>query len=122
MKLLVDMNLSPDWVIVLQQEGWESVHWSTIGDPRAEDPVIMRWACEHDHVVLTHDMDFGTLLALTQAGRPSVLQVRTQDVTPHTMRPTLVTALRQFQSDLERGALIVVDEARLRVRILPLQV
>ena len=120
MKLLVDMNLSPDWVPVLEAEGWSAAHWSAVGNPRAEDAEIMAWARQHDHVVLTHDLDFGTALALSQAGKPSVLQVRTQNVAPDALRKTLVSALRQFATELDRGALVVVDEARARVRVLPL--
>jgi predicted nuclease of predicted toxin-antitoxin system len=37
MKLLLDMNLSPDWVATLTQAGWEAVHWSSIGDFRANE-------------------------------------------------------------------------------------
>lgn len=67
MKLLIDMNLSPDWVEVLNQEGWEAVHWREIGDPRAADVVIMEWARSNGYTVFTHDLDFGTLLAATRA-------------------------------------------------------
>ncbi|HTX21234.1 MAG TPA: DUF5615 family PIN-like protein [Candidatus Aquilonibacter sp.] len=122
MKLLVDMNLSPDWVAVLTQAGWEAVHWSAIGNPRAADSEIMAWARQNGHIVFTHDLDFGTLLALTQAEGPSVIQVRTQDVTPAAIERLAVNALRQFQTELEKGALIVLDEASVRARILPLKV
>ncbi len=44
MKLLVDMNLSPDWVAVLEPAGWKSFHWSAIGNHRAADSEIMTWA------------------------------------------------------------------------------
>jgi predicted nuclease of predicted toxin-antitoxin system len=70
MKLVVDMNLSPEWVSVLREAGWEAEHWSQLGDPRAVDVEIMVWAREHGRVVFTHDLDFGTLLALTQAEGP----------------------------------------------------
>jgi predicted nuclease of predicted toxin-antitoxin system len=120
MKLLVDMNLSPEWVEVLKRAGWETVHWSTIGNPRAEDHKIMEWAQKHQHVVFTHDLDFGTLLALTQAHGPSVIQVRTQDVTPSGIGSFVINSLRQFEDLLEQGALIVLDESRARARILPL--
>src|SRR2546421_481771 len=103
------MNLSPEWARVLGEEGWEARHWSSIGNPRAEDPEIMAWARDNDCVVLTHDLDFGTLLALTQAGKPSVVQLRAEDVTPHAMRVPLVSALRQFSSELADGALIVIE-------------
>jgi predicted nuclease of predicted toxin-antitoxin system len=120
MKLLVDMNLSPDWVAVLQKSGWAAVHWSEVGNPRAADSEIMAWAKQSRHVVFTHDLDFGTALALTQAEGPSVIQVRTQDVTPSAVGPLVLNALRQFEAELERGALIVLDEANVRARILPL--
>jgi predicted nuclease of predicted toxin-antitoxin system len=55
-------------------------HWSLVGDPRAKDSVVMAWALEDGHVLFTHDLEFGTLLALTRANGPSVIQVRAQDV------------------------------------------
>jgi predicted nuclease of predicted toxin-antitoxin system len=39
--LVIDMNLSPEWVAVLRRHGWDAVHWSTVGNPRATDPDIM---------------------------------------------------------------------------------
>jgi predicted nuclease of predicted toxin-antitoxin system len=120
MKILVDMNLSPDWVAVLVGHGFEAAHWSTVGDPRADDLVIMDWARANDHIVFTHDLDFGALLALTQAESPSVIQVRTQDVTPAHLSGMMLAALRNHESQLDAGALIILDEGKSRVRILPL--
>jgi len=118
----VDMNLSPDWVAVLAPAGWETVHWSAIGNPRAADSEIMAWARKHGQAVFTHDLDFGTMLALTQAEGPSVIQIRTQDVTPAAIEKLVVAALRRFQTELEKGALVVLDEATVRARILPLKI
>ncbi|MBI3247541.1 MAG: DUF5615 family PIN-like protein [Deltaproteobacteria bacterium] len=53
MKLVVDMNLSPVWLPVLQAAGHEALHWSTTGDPRAEDSEIMAWARQNGYVVFT---------------------------------------------------------------------
>ena len=121
MKLVVDMNLSPEWVTVLNSAGHEAMHWSTVGDVRAEDAVIMAWARNDGRVVFTHDLDFGTALALTRATGPSVIQVRTQDVTPSAIGALVLRALRQFQTQLEQGAVVVLDEGRGRVRILPVK-
>jgi predicted nuclease of predicted toxin-antitoxin system len=122
MNILIDMNLSPEWVrtFARAREGIDSVHWSTIGDPRAIDTVIMAWALEHNYIVFTNDLDFGTLLAATQAQAPSVIQVRTQDLLPSAIGKLVTTALSQFQAQLETGALITIDPARSRVRILPI--
>jgi predicted nuclease of predicted toxin-antitoxin system len=119
-KILIDMNLSPDWVPLLQRAGWSAVHWSTVGEPRATDREIMSWAAANCHVVFTHDLDFGTILALTHRTGPSVLQVRSRDVLPDRLGKLVVAAVRQHETDLESGALVVVDESRQRVRILPI--
>jgi len=67
MRVVADMNLSPDWVALLRRAGFDAQHWSRIANPRALDPEIMEWARQHDAVVLTHDLDFGATLALTHA-------------------------------------------------------
>ncbi len=59
MKLLIDMNLSPDWVPIFEREGWNALHWSSVGNPRASDSEIMEWARANAFVVFTHDLDFG---------------------------------------------------------------
>jgi len=119
-QILIDMNLSPDWVDDLREHGWTSVHWSAIGDPRASDREIMDWAQANGYVVFTHDLDFGTMLALTHASGPSVIQIRGQNVLPDHMASIVVAALTQHKTDLNAGALVVVDESKSRVRVLPI--
>lgn len=120
MNILVDMNLSPTWCPVLEQGGHRCVHWSDVGDPRASDESIMKWALEDGFVVFTHDLDFGAILAATRARAPSVVQLRTQDVMPSAVGRLLLRVLREHQEKLVAGALVVVDEANSRVRVLPL--
>jgi len=121
MKILIDMNLSPEWVETFAQAGIEAVHWSTIGDPGATDRVIMTWAVDNNYIVFTNDLDFGTLLAATQANSPSVVQVRTQDLLPAAIGELVITTLLQFQTQLETGVLMTIDRSRSRVRILPMR-
>ena len=120
LKLLVDMNLSPEWVQALRKHGWQAVHWSTVGDPRASDKDIMDWADARQYVVFTHDLDFGTMLALSHEAGPSVLQIRTEDTLPDYLEGPVIAALSQHEADLSTGALVVVDESRSRVRVLPI--
>jgi predicted nuclease of predicted toxin-antitoxin system len=120
LRIVLDMNLSVEWLPLLEQEGWTAVHWSAIGDPRADDATIMGWASAHKHVVFTHDLDFGTALALTHAGEPSVIQVRAQRVLPEHVGPMVLAALKQYERELSAGALVVVEPAKSRVRVLPL--
>jgi predicted nuclease of predicted toxin-antitoxin system len=119
-QLVVDISLSPAWVDVFTKHGWPAVHWSTVGDPRAKDRIVMAWAREHAHIVLTHDLDFGTLLALTRATGPSVIQVRTHDVLPERLEGVVVTTIRACEAQLRQGAIVTIDESRGRVRVLPI--
>ncbi len=121
MNLLVDMNLPPAWLPVLEAAGHKAVHWSAVGNPRAPDAEVMRWAGERGYVVFTHDLDFGALLAVSGAHGPSVIQIRTTDVTPGAQRDLLLRTLVQCGTALEAGALVSVDESRARVRVLPLR-
>jgi predicted nuclease of predicted toxin-antitoxin system len=120
MRLLLDMNLSPRWVEFLARHGIEAVHWSTVGDPKAADAVLMEWAREHGYVVFTHDLDFSALLAATRARGPSVLQVRTQDVLSDAIGFEVVEVLRTHHEALEQGAIVTIDRLGARVRILPI--
>ena len=86
------MNLSPEWVRTLQDQGWEAVHWSTIGEPGATDREIMDWAASHQHVVFTHDLDFGTMLALSHRDGPSVLQIRAANMLPDQLEGSVIAA------------------------------
>ncbi len=72
----------------------------------------MAWASETGHVVFTHDLDFGTLLALTRASGPSVVQVRSHDVLPDCMGLMVISVIRTYQSQLQEGAIVTVDESR----------
>jgi len=121
MKIIIDVNLPPRWAEVLQRHGIDSVHWTAVGDPRATDGEIMEWARDHKHVVFTHDLDFGALLAMTHATGPSVVQVRTQDVFPEAIEALVVKVLTDYRDALQRGAIVSVDQVLARVRILPIQ-
>ena len=120
MQILIDMNLPPGWVSVFSDSGFDAVHWSTIGDGDAPDRRLMQWAKQREYVVFTHDLDFSSLLAATQASKPSVIQLRTDNVLPSNNSTLVVRALRQFESELQEGAILSVDLEQSRVRYLPL--
>ena len=100
--------------------GFDATHWFAIGDPCATDRSIMEWARSNGYIVFTHDLDFGAILAATQASGPSVIQIRAENVLPEDAGDAVIGAIRRFQDTLEQGALISVDQTRARARILPL--
>ncbi len=121
MKILVDMNLSPAWVSVLEEAGHTASHWSTIGSLNASDRDVLLWAKSNGYLLLTHDLDFGAILAATEGEGPSVIQIRAQDVSPDHLKNLLLQIITQFAENLLEGALISVDEEKSRVRLLPLK-
>ena len=121
MKLLVDMNLSPRWIGLLVDAGIEAAHWSTLGANNAPDNEIMTYASANGYVVLTHDLDFSAILAATHGEKPSVVQIRADDVSPDVIGLQVITALRQMASELADGALLTIEPNRTRMRLLPLQ-
>jgi len=120
MNLLLDMNLSPSWVETLSSAGFPTVHWSAIGLATAPDTEIMAYAKLHGHIVLTHDLDFGAILAATKGEKPSVVQLRLDYLRPEIIGEHVIAALRQTNSDLKNGALLTITSAKTRLRILPL--
>jgi predicted nuclease of predicted toxin-antitoxin system len=119
-KLLIDMNLSPRWVALLESAGFQAEHWSTLGAPDAPDTAIMAFANANNFVVLTNDLDFSAILAATQGAKPSVVQVRAGDVSPNAIGMLVIAALQQMATKLEEGALLSIDAKRTRMRVLPL--
>jgi predicted nuclease of predicted toxin-antitoxin system len=120
MKLLVDMNLSPRWVELLTHAKLEAVHWSSVGRPESLDEEIMAYAAKHDYVVITNDLDFGAILAVTHREKPSVVQIRSDNLNPDVIGSQIIAALQQLEEQLQEGALIIVEPLRTRVRLLPL--
>ena len=114
------MNLTPTWSEYFAHNSIASSHWSTLGAFNAKDSEIMAFARENKLVVFTHDLDFGSILAVTHADGPSVIQVRSQDPVPASVGALVISAIRQHYDYLLRGALITIEPDRIRARVLPL--
>lgn len=118
MRLVIDMNLSVAWVAGLREQGVEAVHWTTIGARDAADQAIMDWARANDAIVLTRDLDFG--VALTRQARiaPSVIQIRCSRIEPDRHFPLVGHVIATQRGPLEAGAIVTIENDRVRVRIL----
>lgn len=108
------------WINVLVNVGIEATHWASIGAYNAPDSEIMAYAKANDYIVLTHDLDFSAILAATHGEKPSVVQIRADDVSPDVISKQVIGALQQMSPDLADGALLTIDTSRTRVRLLPL--
>ncbi|MFO7692680.1 MAG: DUF5615 family PIN-like protein [Vicinamibacterales bacterium] len=120
MKLVRDMNLSPDLAPAIAAHGHDVVHWVHVGDPGAPDESVLAWARAHGRVLVTHDLDFSAILATTEADGPSVVQVRQHDLLSDEIVRAITAAIRIAANALEAGAIVTLHEERSRIRILPL--
>lgn len=120
MKILIDMNLSPDWVLVFQENGIEALHWSSIGKHNEKDSVIVEWARNSNCIIFTHDLDFGTILALTKSEKPSVVILRAADIGVDNSSEVIIRVFKKYKDLLDMGALLMYDKRKTRVRVLPL--
>jgi len=112
MKILVDMNLSLGWAGFLTGNGIEAVHWSFIGSPNDPDSEIMAYAKTYDFTVLTNDLDFGYILAITHGKKPSVIQMRTGALGYNRIGAVVLSAIRQLTADIERERWLRLISAR----------
>ena len=120
MKILVDMNLSVKWADFLIGNGIEAAHWSSIGSPDSSDTEIITYAKTHDYTIFTNDLDFGFILAITHGKKPSVIQMRTGVLGHNRIGDIVITAIKLLAADIEKGALVTIDQRKTRVTLLPL--
>jgi predicted nuclease of predicted toxin-antitoxin system len=120
-KVLIDMNLSPRWVSLLLGAGIEALHWSALGARDAPDSAILTFARDNVYVILTSDLDFSAILAVTGGGKPSVVQIRARDDSPDAIGSQIIAALRQMEPELDDGALLTINPNRTRMSLLPLR-
>lgn len=120
MNFLADMGISPGTVGFLQDLGHEAVHLQQQGLHRLKDSQILEKAREEGGILLTHDLDFGDLLAASGADLPSVVIFRLRNMRPEHLNRYLRTIISEYSEALERGAIIIVSEGRIRIRNLPL--
>lgn len=82
---------------------------------------MLIWVAANGFVLLTHDLDFGTILAFSGAATPSVIQIRSEDLRPKTLAGRVASTVRRLAETLAEGAIVTIEPARDRVRILPLR-
>lgn len=121
MRFLADMGVSSQVVDWLREQGHEATHLREQGLQRLPDSEIFKKGIEEQRIVLAFDLDFGEIAALTGGLQTSVILFRLRNTTtPHVIE-RLQTALGAAEYALDRGCVLVVEEARVRVRELPIR-
>jgi predicted nuclease of predicted toxin-antitoxin system len=118
-KFLIDNALSPQLALLLSEAGHDAVHVRDYLLQAAEDEILQR-SGDEGRVLVSADTDFGTILALRQQSHPSVVLFRrSSQRRPQEQSALLLQNLPQLLEALEQGSIVVLDEQRIRIRLLP---
>ena len=121
MRLLADVHISPRTVRFLRGLGHDVVR---VGREylrsTASDAEIVAAAIADGRIIVTQDLDFSAIVALSGLVRPSIVLLRLVTAKIETVNDVLERALPMIESDLAAGALVTVEEKQVRVRRLPL--
>jgi len=121
MRFLADMGISPKTAAFLRSLGHDAVHLHDQGLDGLEDPAILAKAREEGRILLTHDLDFGELIAVSGAMLPGVVVFRLRNMRPEAVSGYLQKIISRHAEAMEKGAIISVAEGQVRVRVLPLR-
>jgi predicted nuclease of predicted toxin-antitoxin system len=121
MRFLVDMGLAQSTVSFLRAQGHDAVHLRDQGLQRLRDKEIVNKALVESRVILTHDLDFGRIVATGHASLPSVITFRLDDMRYTQVNQYLTTVLDRFAEQIEMGALVSVTDGGIRMRPLPVK-
>ena len=119
MKFLADMGISPRTVAFLRSQGHDATHLLDANLERLADADIMDKARLERSVLLTHDLDFGELLAASSAELPSVI-FHLQNMRPEQVNRYVSAAVKEYENALTVGAILSVSKGRVRLRYLPI--
>ncbi len=120
MNFLADMGVSLSTTEWLLNSGHSAIHVKDIGMKRASDADIIEYATIHDMIILTFDLDFGSLMASLQQQYPSVILFRLKNATPQNVNKRLEDVLESSEGSLAKGAIIIVENEKHRIRLLPI--
>lgn len=121
MKLLLNMNLPRDLCEPLAKLGCECAHVRDLGMSSSDDEQIVRHARASGQTILTHDLDYGDLLAFSGESGPSVVIFRMRDVSLQHLVERFTAAWPEVQGHLNRGAVVTIGDQGIRVRRLPIR-
>jgi len=120
-RLLADVHISPKTVSDLQKQGYEIIRSSEVLPVNAPDINILEFARTDNWVVLTQDLDFSMLVALSRYSQPSLITLRLSSAKTDIVTQKLLDVLPQIEEALQEGSAITIQDDSIRIRKLPVR-
>ncbi len=120
MKFPADMGVDVRIVHWLGRQGHDANHLRDEGLQRMPNGEIFAKAISEGRVILTFGLDFGEIAALGKGRKASVVLFRLHNTRTHHVIERLAAALSDSMDALGKGAVVIVEESRHRIRELPI--
>lgn len=120
MKFLLNMNLPRELGKRLVAQGHMFRHVADIGMAKADDAAIVVEARANQETIVTHDLDYGHLLAFSGESAPSVIIFRVRNTHVNNLFGRMVRSWAEIAQPLSEGSIVVLEDAALRIRRLPI--
>lgn len=121
MSFLVDMPVSPEVARWLNEKGYDSVHASKIGLSSSKDKEIIEVARKQNRIIITADLDFPRILALSYATNPGIVLFRGGNYSESEMLSLITRVIEKFPESELVNSICVVDKKRIRRLKLPIE-
>jgi len=119
MDFLLDVNVTPSLILLLERDGHKCRHAVTLGLGTASDEKIVDFARLSGEVIITHDLDFGTIMVFSGKNKPSVIIFRIHLISTLIFFNLIKLNWSRIEEALNQGSIVVFEESNVRIRHLP---
>ena len=120
MRFLVDENLACSCANAMRELGYEAVHVSEVGLTSTDDTEIVTYAVENGYIIITFDLDFSRIVALSRQFFPSIITFRMGEITVPAFRELILLNIPDLEDSLKQGVLVTIDPRGVRIQPLPI--
>lgn len=117
MKFILDANIPYSSLEIFEGFGLKAVHVADIGLKKTTDVEILSYAARRNLIIVTRDLDFGTLAIHEGRAAYGIIILRLPfSFAARNINAALQSFLGTVEVKMLRGALVIVELGRYRIR------
>lgn len=121
LRFIADVHVSPLTVTALKLQGYDIVRSTDLLPATAADAEILEFARVDGRIVVTQDLDFSMLVALSKQSQPSLITLRLSSAKPDVVTQKLLEVLPTLEPELTEGVAVTINDDTVRIRKLPMR-